>query len=419
MTSELSIKENAKRVCIYIGESDRWRGRALYIAILETLKIRGMAGATVTRGVAGFGAHSRIHTAAILRLSEDLPLRIEVIDSAEKIEKALEVIAPMVREGLITMDDVQVIRYTHRFLNPLPVDKPIKDVMTSEVILLHPEMPIVQAWQMMLDHIVKAMPVVDENQQVIGMLTDEDLIERAGVQQHLSVAIRIDETILNEQLKILQSSPLKVADVMTKPAITVQVNDSLGVAAGRMAKYGIKRLPVVDDSGKLVGVVARIDVLRLLTNGEAAKRKFQPPSGALQTLQQVMYAEAPTVTTDANLGAIVGALVETGLRRVIVVDAQDRPIGLISDSDVVSRIQPRERRGVLAALRGGPAPASKVVAKDLMSPGVLSARPDYPLIEAAREMLEQKRKWLVVVDEDGKTMGLVDRQIVLKALTMG
>ena len=68
----------------------------------------------VLRGVAGFGAHSRIHTAAILRLSQDLPLVIEVIDSPESIARALDMLTPMVREGLITLDEVQVIKYTHR-----------------------------------------------------------------------------------------------------------------------------------------------------------------------------------------------------------------------------------------------------------------------------------------------------------------
>ena len=100
---EISIGENAQRLVIYLGEADRWRGKPLYAALLETLKAQGLAGATVVRGVAGFGAHSRIHTASILRLSEDLPLRIEVIDARENIERALELVAPMVNEGLITV----------------------------------------------------------------------------------------------------------------------------------------------------------------------------------------------------------------------------------------------------------------------------------------------------------------------------
>lgn len=419
MTSELSIQKNAKRVCIYIGESDRWCGKALYAAILETLKTNGIAGATVVRGVAGFGAHSRIHTAAILRLSEDLPLKIEVIDSSDKIAKALEAITPMVREGLVTVDDVQVVRYTHRYMNPLPADKPIKDVMTKEVVTLDPGMTISEAWELMLKHFVKAMPVVDENRQVIGMLTDEDLIHRVGLQQHLSVAARLDEITINEQLASLRSNSLKVADVMSKPAITAYASESLGNAAARMAKHEIKRLPVIDDQAKLVGVVSRVDILRQVVDIETKTPKVQIPAGASLTIKQIMYPEIPVVLPNADLATIVARLVETGMRRLIVVDAQDRPLGLISDSDVVSRIQPRERRKVLDALRGGPLPASSSSAEALMSPGVLTATPDTPLVEAVMQMFSQQRKWLVVVDQQGKTVGLVDRQILLRAVTSG
>src|SRR3990172_1418172 len=132
MTPESVIEQKAQRVCIYIGESDQWRGRSLCTAILETLKAKELAGATVTRGVAGFGAHSRIHTAAILRLSADLPLKIDVVDTRQKIAIALEAITPMVREGLITLEDIEVVRYTHRYLNPLPADKHVSEMMTRE-----------------------------------------------------------------------------------------------------------------------------------------------------------------------------------------------------------------------------------------------------------------------------------------------
>lgn len=416
MAPDLSIEKNAKRICIYIGESDRWRGKPLYAAILETLKAKGIAGATVTRGVAGFGAHSRIHTAAILRLSEDLPLRIEVIDSPEKVEMALELISPMVREGLITVENVQVVRYTHRYLNPLPADKPITEVMTREVISLNPKMSIAEAWDRMLERSIKAMPVVDDNLLVLGMLTDEDLINRAGLLTHLSVASRLDEQTLTDQMAGIRTSSLRVEDVMTKPAITVQASESLGVAASRMAKHGIKRLPVVDDAGKMVGVVSRVDILQQVVDITTKTHKLQIPSGASLTIRQVMYPEAPVVESDCDLATIVAALVESGMRRLIVVDAKNRPVGLISDSDVVSRVQPHERHGVLQALRGGSAPASNVTAQELMSPVVLTAGEDTPIVEAAQQMLSQHRKWLVVVDREEKTLGLVDRQILLKAL---
>lgn len=417
MSTELSIKQDAQRIRIYIDESDRWRNRPLYAVILEVLKKAGMAGATVLRGVAGFGAHSRIHTAAILRLSQDLPLVIEVIDSPEKIAQALDIVTPMVREGLVTVDEVKVMRYTHRYLNPLPVDKLVSEIMTKQVVALSPDMGVAQAWEMMLEHMIKAMPVVDNDGQVLGMLTDEDLIHRAGVKEHLSVAAHLDVDTLKEQLARLNSSALQVRDVMSTPAIVLQAGESLGSAASLMAKHAIKRLPVVDDSHRVVGVVSRVDVLRQLLSVEAKPAKQKIPAGSAKTVDDIMLSELPVVREDSGLSEIVKVLIESGLRKIIVVDAEQHPVGLISDSDVVSRIQPSRRRSVLEALAGGPIPADDILASELMSVGVLHVDRDLPLVHAARLMFENERKWLVVVDAAGKTVGIVDRQVLLRAIT--
>jgi PII-like signaling protein len=98
---------------IFIGESDRWRGQPLADAIVLKLRSEGYAGATVLRGTAGFGAHSRIHTASVLRLSEDLPLVIEIVDRPERIEALLPVLDEMIGEGLITLEKVRIIAYRH------------------------------------------------------------------------------------------------------------------------------------------------------------------------------------------------------------------------------------------------------------------------------------------------------------------
>lgn len=412
------LLQAAQRLTIYIGESDRWRGKPLYAAILETLKVEKIAGATVLRGVAGFGAHSNIHTAAVLRLSEDLPLVIQVIDAPEKIQRVIELVSPMVSEGLITLEDVQVLRYTHRHLNPLPVEKMVSEVMTREVVTLSADDSVAQAWLKMLDTLIKAMPVVDAQGRVIGMLTDEDLLERAGAQQRLAVAQRFGADILQEELARLRQSALTVADVMTRPVITTQATDSLGVAAARMAKAGIKRLPVVDENGKLLGILSRVDILRLAAHKEA--RKVTAPLGAAKNLRQVMTASIPSVRFDDDLAEVVEALLEGGSHRVIVLNEADKAVGLISDADVVGRLQPVEQRGALAALmRKTPAPASDVTAEKIMSPGLLTASPETSVVDAVRMVLAAKRKWLVVVDENEHPLGLVDRHLLLRALTAG
>ncbi len=107
------MAEKWKRLRIYIGESDHYKGKPLYLYLLHVLKSRGVKGATVYRGIAGYGSHSMIHTAEILRLSEDLPVVIEVVDKPETIERVLPEIEEVVKEGLITLEDVEVVFYGH------------------------------------------------------------------------------------------------------------------------------------------------------------------------------------------------------------------------------------------------------------------------------------------------------------------
>ncbi|APD09480.1 MULTISPECIES: DUF190 domain-containing protein [Thermus] len=99
---------------IFLGESDRFGGRPLYEAIVLEAKRRGLAGATVLKGFMGYGAHSRIHTAKVLQLSEDLPVVVEIVDTEEKVQAFLPVLEGMVREGLITLEKVRVLRYQSR-----------------------------------------------------------------------------------------------------------------------------------------------------------------------------------------------------------------------------------------------------------------------------------------------------------------
>ena len=99
-------------VRIFIGESDRWRHQTLFHALLERLRREGFAGATVFRGIAGFGARSVLHSTHLLRLSEDLPIVIEVVDSQEHIDRLIPILDEMVSEGLVTMEKARVLRYS-------------------------------------------------------------------------------------------------------------------------------------------------------------------------------------------------------------------------------------------------------------------------------------------------------------------
>ena len=109
----MQLPSEAKLLRIFIGEADRFDGKPLYEAIVHLARQKGMAGATVLRGLMGFGAHSRLHTAKVLRLSEDLPMIVEIVDAPEKIEALLPELDHMIKEGLVTFEKVNVFAYRH------------------------------------------------------------------------------------------------------------------------------------------------------------------------------------------------------------------------------------------------------------------------------------------------------------------
>lgn len=107
----MSLTERAQLLRIFIGEDERHEGRPLYEAIVTRAREMHLAGATVLRGPMGFGHSSRLHTTKILRLSDDLPLVIEIVDREERIEEFLPVLDAMMGSGLVTLEKIQVIRY--------------------------------------------------------------------------------------------------------------------------------------------------------------------------------------------------------------------------------------------------------------------------------------------------------------------
>lgn len=112
----MEINKDAKLLRIYIGESDKYHGRPVYENIVLKAREFGLAGATVTKGIMGFGANSKIHTAKLLTLSEDLPIVIEIVDNLEKIEQFIPVVNQIFESanigGLVTIEKAEIIKYT-------------------------------------------------------------------------------------------------------------------------------------------------------------------------------------------------------------------------------------------------------------------------------------------------------------------
>lgn len=112
----MQLPRQVSRLCVYVGESDRHAGHPVYEAIVLKARELGLAGATVTRGIMGFGGNSRLHTLKVLRLSEDLPILIEIIDRRDRIELILPFLDEVVGGGLVTLEQIEVLHY--RYIAP-------------------------------------------------------------------------------------------------------------------------------------------------------------------------------------------------------------------------------------------------------------------------------------------------------------
>jgi len=427
----VDLSGNAQQVWIFLGESDQWHGRPLSLALLELLKRNGIAGGTVLRGIAGYGAHSFIHTASLVELSSDLPIVVTFVDRPDRIARVMPDILEMVREGLITTTPVEVIKYTSRAIGPFPAHLTVADVMTRQVVSVRPDTPVAEIVALLIDRALRSAPVVDAENRVIGIITDGDLLTRGATELPLALQRELSLAERAATIETLAAHPHTAADLMTPNPVTLPETTPLAEAAAVMADRGLKRIPVVDAQQRLVGMVSRSDLLATVAEGlrQRPATPIRQPDGAPKTVGAIMITDIPTVQPDTPLAETLDRLLETDKRRVIVVDGERRVVGIITDGDVMRRAAKRVRPGALRALAawfgGGARPSGLEVAAegrtaaDVMTSPVVTLPTNAPIADAVRLMMAHKIKRIPIIDADGRLVGMVGRAGVLAALSRG
>ncbi len=413
-----------KRMTIFLGERDQWKHRPLHLAILEHLKRRSGAGATVTKGIAGFGAHSQIRTSALVELSIDLPIVVTVVDVPERIDEFVRDVGAMMSGGTIVVEDVEVHFYSAAFDGGIP-DVRVGDVMTRDPDAVTPDMPVAALVEMLLERDHTVVPVVDADRRVVGVVGDHDLLSAGITSGALSLHKVADPDTVSGILRDLASGGRRVRDAMTTPAITVRKTDDLKNAARLMYERRLKRLPVVDADGRLVGVIGRLDVLSSVAKGY--ERRNAPHAHPLpqehRRVTDFMERDVPTVVGTAPLDDVVEKLLASDVKRVAVVEDDGRLVGMITDTDVLARVDRAERPGLFTSLRSRwSKDADRRVrrahgkrAADVMTAPAISVREDAPVITALCLSATKHVKRLPVVDADGRVVGLVSRPALLAA----
>jgi len=303
-----------------------------------------------------------------------------------------------------------------------PLSLHVRDIMNRGVWTVNPETPLEQVVELLIRRGVKATPVVEEG-QVVGIITGGDLLERGGMGLRLSLQRALPDAAA-EQIQQLATLRMRAADVMTAPVVTIREDAQVADAIRIMTRQHIKRLPVVDALGLLVGILGRVDVLKLVASvaPEEGPARAQPSRKA-RTAGDLMSRDVPTTNPTAPLDEVLSKLVATPLRRVVVVDEAGRVMGIILDSDLLAQVGPRgassrfrELVAWLSQRRGEP-PLAGGRAADVMTRPVFTLQAEADLTKVAQEMLEKRVKRLVVVDAEDRLLGMVDRESLLNALS--
>jgi CBS domain-containing protein len=426
----MSLEGRAKRVRIYLNQGDMVGHTAAHVAIVEFLRKQDAAGATVFRASEGFGSRGEIYTDRLVDLAGKLPVVLEWVDSAERVERLLEAIKRMVVHGLITVDDTHVALSSPRPVRPLSDRLRAADVMSHQIASVPPDASLNDVVQRMRRHGLRAAPVVD-NGVPIGIITNSDLVIRGGLSMRLELLSGLSKPELDVEISRLASSSTKARDIMSRPPITVHSSAPLSDVADLMVRRRLKRLPVLGDREELVGMISRLDLLRSVAAGFAEDESEPRPIGLNGELpaSHVMRSDVPSVYPDTPVAEVMQAVVATRLNRVLVLDRDRRVLGLVTDSELLERVTPSIRPSAIHSLMHRlpfvhtkpeqqqlEQHAHAATARDLMSTQVTIVGENAPLKQAIAPMLRDKQKIIAVVDAEGRLVGVIDRADILRGL---
>lgn len=443
----------AQALTIYLGESDQWQGTPAYVAIMQLLREQGCAGATATRAVAGYGAGARLHESGVWRLSSDASVVIQVIDQPERLLRLLPRLQEMLSGGLMTLHEVEVLKYTHARRRSLPGKLAVRQVMETTVTTVNLETPVATVMNVLLDAPFRALPVVDGQHRLQGIISTGDLI-RAGL---LSTRWGVVRTALELDTRTVEAiaAPLEQArkslhtaqDVMNRQVRTVRPETLLRDAAQVMVESGLRRLPVIDAHEVLVGMLTRADLLQVIvtsplmspqaSSGTQPLHYSRPLSNLPAQQRPVADYTSPdvaTVTEYMPLDEVIDALILSPSKRVVVIDQQRHVRGIISDVDVLARLQEDMRPRFLSLLRGWTNQRStqktkqtatgslhsstgqRAAAADIMNSEVATIPETATVQNAIEQMMVTHRKFLPVLNAQGELVGAVGRSDLLRIL---
>jgi nucleotide-binding universal stress UspA family protein/CBS domain-containing protein len=312
----------------------------------------------------------------------------------------------------------------------------VRDLMATEVAAITEQTPVSEVISLLIEHGVKLLSVVDEEWHVLGVVTLGHLLTHGESFRRLDLQRAVTTTHLSQHVDQAFTAERTAADVMIRHPLVLKDDTTMEAAARLMISQHVTRMPVVDANEQLVGMLDQAALLRFYADLPGATESvpdeaFDQQAGHPRTVGEAVLSQVPLVASETPFPEVLRRVQETPLRRVIVVGRDGKALGVIGDRDLLDAQGLAPRRNPILALAGrlslsfpedlfrrwssqGP-----LTAQQMMRPRLFTVTPATPVAEAVRTMLAHQIKRLVVVDEAGKPLGLVDRQQLLRSLVEG
>lgn len=426
---------------ILTHERARVGRRSLVDALADLARTHTLAGMSVLRGVEGISGHSHLRTTAVLELSDDLPLVIEIVDRAERLEPLLGEIAALCPNEVLSVTESRVYFSASRLA--------VRDVMAPPRAVATTTMPLAEALSLLVEGGIRLLPVVDAARTLVGVLTLGHLLRAADpdLTEHLLAG---DAAHLRTHLE-REMAGQSVGQHMVAPFLLPH-DASLEAAARMLIAHHLTRAPVVDDSRVLVGVVSERALVSALIApvlgaaegihdgagpgngeiGEALRRSILPGAGMPLTAGALADSSAPCLSEHASLADVAEAMRRAREGVVCVVDGAGRARGIINEQAALAHLVPGAHAGqallshlfsrhparVFAIL--GQHEDHPLSAASLLLATVPQVAEGTPIAEAIARMLDVSPSNLaLVVDANRKPIGVLWREDALRALIGG
>jgi CBS domain-containing protein len=418
---------NYQAIEIFTNEGALSGNKRLVDSVIQYIRdLRIAARCIVTRGIAGCYESGEMATKRLEILSYNLPVRIYIVLPARESKRVLDGLNGMIDEGIIALHGLNVLN--HRVRNAFfPRRLMVGDVMTMNPKSVGASSPLNDATNLLLSSIFTGLPVVDGQNRPIGVITQGDLIRKGGMPLRLGL---LEESGQDRRESVLSRLALRKAfEIMTTPVVSIADDRPLTEAVDLMLSRDVKRLPVVDSSGSLIGMLSRLDIFRTVMREAPDWKTFRAQNievKHLKCVKDVLRRDTHTVSPETPIDKVIRVIDENDIQRVVVVNPEGKLLGLISDRDLLHYFK-QEQQGIwhmLSKVKHGSAQdacksnlgkcLAKITAGAVMNTNLITVSEDMLIEEAIGLMMEQALKRLPVVDESGRFKGMISRDSLLR-----